>query len=434
MKNLVCFLTFIVSCGIPFVLSAQEKFDVTGVWVGQIFNDSTKQYLPFELAISRKNLEFTGYTYTVFLIDSVENVGVKEVTIKEEHGKYVIKDKKLIDNNYREKPAKGVYTTFELLYTDNDTVDVLAGKWFTNKTKLYYPLSGTAYLTRKKRIYETKIVPRLSHLGLANTLSFVTPNHKYDDEPSVALNKKNKASNGEEMMTIVEPELVIEVPKKDSGKSIKLTDLKEISAILESAGVKETDKEVAVIPDSSHKNQTVQESRKVDSLKEMTVMSGKQNDTSGIIEKPVTGIHVNRPLDNKKASTLKPVNEPIRAPEDLAKRKIETIRAVQVAGDSIILSLFDNGTIDGDTVSVILNDQVIISKVGLLATAYNHTLHLTPEMGDSIKLILYAENLGSIPPNTGLLVVRDGKTNHEIRFSGDLNKNSAIILLRNKER
>jgi hypothetical protein len=54
-------------------------------------------------------------------------------------------------------------------------------------------------------------------------------------------------------------------------------------------------------------------------------------------------------------------------------------------------------------------------------------------MGDSIVLIMYAENLGSIPPNTGLLVVHDGNDIYEIRFSGDLQKNSAIILRRKKK-
>ncbi len=54
-------------------------------------------------------------------------------------------------------------------------------------------------------------------------------------------------------------------------------------------------------------------------------------------------------------------------------------------------------------------------------------------MGDSLVLIMYAENLGSIPPNTGLLVVHDGDGIYEIRFSDDLQKNSAIILKRKRK-
>jgi hypothetical protein len=106
---------------------------------------------------------------------------------------------------------------------------------------------------------------------------------------------------------------------------------------------------------------------------------------------------------------------------------------VEIKQDSLILSLFDNGEIDGDTVSVLLNGNVIMARQGLMSRAINKTIYLTPEMGDSIVLIMYAENLGSIPPNTGLLVIHDGEDIFEIRFSGDLQKNSAIILRREKK-
>ena len=122
-----------------------------------------------------------------------------------------------------------------------------------------------------------------------------------------------------------------------------------------------------------------------------------------------------------------------KAAADIEKRKIETIRTVEISQDSLVFSLYDNGTVDGDTVSVLLNGKVIWPRVGLLGRAINKTIYLTPEMGDSISIILYAENLGSIPPNTGLLVIREAERIYEIRFSGDLNKNSGIVLIRKKK-
>jgi hypothetical protein len=98
--------------------------------------------------------------------------------------------------------------------------------------------------------------------------------------------------------------------------------------------------------------------------------------------------------------------------------------------DSLIFSLYDNGTVDGDTVSILINGKVVMPRVGLLERATNKTIYLTPEMGDTINVIMYAENLGSIPPNTGLLVVRDGEKNYEILFKGDLKKNAEIKLVR----
>jgi hypothetical protein len=53
-------------------------------------------------------------------------------------------------------------------------------------------------------------------------------------------------------------------------------------------------------------------------------------------------------------------------------------------------------------------------------------------MGDSIILVLYAENLGKYPPNTGLLVIHDGDDVYQVRFSADLQTNAAVILRRKK--
>jgi hypothetical protein len=126
-----------------------------------------------------------------------------------------------------------------------------------------------------------------------------------------------------------------------------------------------------------------------------------------------------------------PVN--IQPAADVAKRKIETIQSVFFKSDSLVLTLYDNGEVDGDTVSVLMNGKVIMPMEGLSTRAIRKTIYITPDLPDSIQLIMYAENLGSIPPNTGLLVVHDGEDVYEIRFSGDLEKNAAIVFRRKKK-
>jgi hypothetical protein len=112
-------------------------------------------------------------------------------------------------------------------------------------------------------------------------------------------------------------------------------------------------------------------------------------------------------------------------------RKIEILQAIAFHSDSLMISLYDNGEIDGDTVSVILNGNIILSKQGLTAKAITKTISAS-ELGDSSQLVMYAENLGRIPPNTGLLIVQDGNERYQVRFSGDLQNSSAIILRRKK--
>ena len=116
----------------------------------------------------------------------------------------------------------------------------------------------------------------------------------------------------------------------------------------------------------------------------------------------------------------------------IEKRKTEVIRTVLFSSDSLLISIYDNGTVDGDTVSIVLNGTVLLARQGLTANPIRTTIHIRPGMGDSLQLIMYAENLGRIPPNTGVLVIQDGRERNEIRFAGDLQKSSAVILRKKK--
>ncbi len=133
----------------------------------------------------------------------------------------------------------------------------------------------------------------------------------------------------------------------------------------------------------------------------------------------------------------KPVIEPKAGPaikvfDPFKNRKIEIIETVFVSLDSVTISLYDNGIVDGDTVSIYVNGKIHLEKKELGTAAIRSTVFFPSTLVDSLELIMYAENLGTIPPNTGLLIIQDGNTRHEIRFSGDLQKNAAIILRRKK--
>jgi hypothetical protein len=117
---------------------------------------------------------------------------------------------------------------------------------------------------------------------------------------------------------------------------------------------------------------------------------------------------------------------------NVTERTTTIQQTVSFHSDSLQLSLYDNGEVDGDTVSVLMNGNIIMARERLSTNAVRKTIFI-PQNTDTVQLLMYAENLGSIPPNTGLLVVKDGKDLYEIRFSGDLHKNAAIIFKRKKE-
>jgi len=116
----------------------------------------------------------------------------------------------------------------------------------------------------------------------------------------------------------------------------------------------------------------------------------------------------------------------------VAERTVTAPQIVNFTSDSLELALYDNGEIDGDTVSVLLNGEIILAKQGLKASAIKKMIYVPAGKYDSLTLVLYAENLGKYPPNTGLLVVHDGDETYQVRFSADLQQNAAVIFKRKK--
>lgn len=115
----------------------------------------------------------------------------------------------------------------------------------------------------------------------------------------------------------------------------------------------------------------------------------------------------------------------------IAGRKSEFSQVVNFTSDSLELALYDNGEIDGDTVSLFLNGEVLMAKQGLKANAIKKTIYIAPGNED-FTLVLFAENLGKYPPNTGLLVVHDGEDVYNLRFSSDFQKSTGIVFRRKK--
>lgn len=139
----------------------------------------------------------------------------------------------------------------------------------------------------------------------------------------------------------------------------------------------------------------------------------------------------------KKETITTPINPVVKKPaEDVIKksaviegRKSEFSQEVNFKSDSLVLSLYDNGEIDGDTVSVYMNGEVIMASQGLKSAAIRKTIYL-PEGSETFTLVMFAESLGKYPPNTGLLVIRDGNDVYNLRFSSDFQKSSGIVFRR----
>jgi hypothetical protein len=83
-------------------------------------------------------------------------------------------------------------------------------------------------------------------------------------------------------------------------------------------------------------------------------------------------------------------------PQALSTRKNELVKTITTDANQLQISLYDNGTIDNDTVSVYVNNKLVIHKQRLTAKPITITLDLDEEQ-DTQELVMVAENLGEIP-------------------------------------
>ncbi len=113
-------------------------------------------------------------------------------------------------------------------------------------------------------------------------------------------------------------------------------------------------------------------------------------------------------------------------------RKIEVQKRFTVSSDSLYLIFYDNGTVDDDTISVFLNKQPVVTKQRLTASPLRVAIKLTPDKDNEI--IMFAENVGTIPPNTALLVFFDNDKRFEVTIDSDNGKNGTIVIRRQSDR
>lgn len=108
------------------------------------------------------------------------------------------------------------------------------------------------------------------------------------------------------------------------------------------------------------------------------------------------------------------------------------VKEIEVVSDVLKLELYDNGEIDYDSVSLYLNDGLILPKTKLDHRAIRMSINLD-KTKDFNEVSMYAENLGMIPPNTAALILYDGNKRYEVILTSDMDKTATIKLVRKKQ-
>jgi hypothetical protein len=149
----------------------------------------------------------------------------------------------------------------------------------------------------------------------------------------------------------------------------------------------------------------------------------QQNNT--VLVKPRVDSVKKADVNHPRPDTKKDITVKSKVPEILKKRENDLIQTLTITSETVVVKLYDNGQIDNDTISVYLDNQLVLSKKKLTASALTINLKMD-ESNDEHELVMVAENLGEIPPNTSLMVVTAGEQRFEVRITSTEQKNAMV--------
>lgn len=123
-----------------------------------------------------------------------------------------------------------------------------------------------------------------------------------------------------------------------------------------------------------------------------------------------------------------PVSKVLPKPEILKSRDNEVVKTITTHAKEFKIELYDNGEIDGDRISVYHNNELIVSNKTLTDKPISFSIK-ADENSSVHEFVMVAENLGSIPPNTALMIVTAGSQRYELFVTSTEQKNAVVRIV-----
>ncbi|HMK26528.1 MAG TPA: hypothetical protein VK483_10900 [Chitinophagaceae bacterium] len=121
----------------------------------------------------------------------------------------------------------------------------------------------------------------------------------------------------------------------------------------------------------------------------------------------------------------------LRLPPQLTKRKAELVKEIYVDTGAIKIDFYDNGQIDGDTISVFANNMPVVSNKRLGTRPVSITIKIDLKRTEQ-EVIMVGENLGAIPPNTALMIITAADKRYQLYLTSDEQKNAMVRFIYQK--
>lgn len=371
-------LLIIFTCLLVIPTTAQQ---LNGQWTGSFVsaNSNTEYATSYVLELEIKGKEVQGYSYTYLYI-----LGKRCYVICRLEGSYDKGSKSLevteVERVKSNTPPdfKDCLQTHVLTYFKSGGVETLKGKWKSASSKDNCG-EGSSEFERK-------------------TLANIITKPKVKENPIVA--KTPILNNPKDKKSITQTQ-----PSKS-----KITDV----AVL--PPVKKINPPIAKVINPTEKKPIQAEipKRTIPPIKKKTIpetIVPEDKKTIAIVPNEIPPVKSNLP--------------PIVKKTKIDDRIKQVIKVIEVESKTFKVDLYDNGQVDGDTISLYFNGHLMVTHQRLSLVPISLTITL--EDGDSDnELEMYAENLGSIPPNSALMVVTYGDKRFEINITSSEKTNGTV--------
>lgn len=131
------------------------------------------------------------------------------------------------------------------------------------------------------------------------------------------------------------------------------------------------------------------------------------------------------PQDTLGLAASVPAETNLPIPVQMTSRKKAEQGNITINTNKITIQLYDNGEEDGDTVSIFLDGKMLLTHQRIAVKPITLDVELDKTPGTH-ELVLFAENLGSIAPNTALVIVSAGNNRYQLFSCASLEANAVL--------
>ena len=393
---------------------------ITGIWRGYFSSSSglysqgiREENYKYEIQIDQQsNNGLRGVTYsykTTVFYGKAEVSGIYNAVTRS----LIIKENKLVDLKIGDKSEPCLMTCY-LDYSKIGKLEVLEGTFISinikdkgdcGSGKVYLERVTTSDFKKEDFLLKKKTGDTIKNKQQANVVAKPLP-------------PADQKTNGR----------IIFPPAIKQGNKDNLTSKNNPPK----SAIAQQQKPLTVVPNTT--SPVVKKPVEKPVAKNKPAPTAPKEDKPFVIAKPVERVPEEGVNSKKKSAEetqqTENTSKKIEIPKVLVERENNLVQSITTSEENIEIDLWDNGTIDNDTISVYHNNKLVVSNARLSNTPIVIRIKCS-KTDNRHELIVVAENLGDIPPNTAMMVINPKSGNrerHEIFLSSTEQRNAKVII------